>query len=516
MQCKDLAYHRTGLRGLTRHLKSALLLLLVPVGTPASAQTQTLASAVVETHCPPLALTPGADPLDQLVVKDMRAGHVPGASVVVLRNGSVSKVRGYGYADLESCVPTTSETLFGIGSISKQFTAVGVLTLVRDGRLSLDDPITKYLPEGKGVWDGILVRHLLTHTSGIPDYCGDDAKFPSISLDRTSNPSTSDLLRQIAKAPLNFRPGDDWAYSNTGYLVLGALIERVSHERFADFMRQRVFLPLGMKSTRYYSPVEVIAHAARPYHQDDNGTVTRATFISDQFSHWGDMGMLSTAREMGNWLSALGRDKLLRPALWRQMLSPVRLNDGTRYPYGFGIDLIQVGANRGWVHSGSFRVGYSAMMMKYPDAGLAVAVLSNSYGIGGVPEGMAFELAGTLVPAVEPASMRSARTDPQPALTQGLANLLKGLDQEHGAAPTTDRFRLHDNLHILAAKMAQHMPDLTLEFLECGALQSQSAPAAFGVPVARQCAYRIAGAPGAPGLVFWLTKDNAVAGLSPL
>ncbi|HJU07995.1 MAG TPA: serine hydrolase domain-containing protein [Rhodanobacteraceae bacterium] len=186
-----------------------------------------------------------ADALDRLVVQTMRSSHIPGMSVAMLDHGHVVKLRGYGFADLESCVPATENTLFGIGSISKQMTAVGILTLVRDGKLSLDDPITKYLPEGKGAWDTVRVRHLLTHTSGIPDIYGDDAKFPSMHPDRTTSPGTPDLVKFFAKSKLNFAPGEDWAYSNTGYILLSVIAERVSGEPFPAFMRERVFVPLG-------------------------------------------------------------------------------------------------------------------------------------------------------------------------------------------------------------------------------------------------------------------------------
>src|SRR5581483_128077 len=224
----------------------------------------------------------------------------------VLDHGHVVKLRGYGFADLESCVPATENTLFGIGSVSKQMTAVGILTLVRDGKLSLDDPITKYLPEGKGVWDAVHIRHLLTHTSGIPDIYGDDDKFPSMHPDRTASPSTPDLVKSFAIGKLNFAPGENWAYSNTGYVLLSMIAERVSGEPFPAFMHERVFAPLGMSSTRNYSPTELIPGRGTPYHIDDKGVATHGPFISDVFSHWGDTAFISTASDMSRWAQALG------------------------------------------------------------------------------------------------------------------------------------------------------------------------------------------------------------------
>lgn len=126
------------------------------------------------------------DPIDRAVITVMQEKHIPGLSLAIVRNGHVDKRQSYGWADLESCVPATNTTRFGIGSVSKQFAAAGVLLLARGGRIALDDRITKYLPEGKGVWDSVTVRHLLTHTSGIRDYTRDDNKYEIMRLDRTT------------------------------------------------------------------------------------------------------------------------------------------------------------------------------------------------------------------------------------------------------------------------------------------------------------------------------------------
>lgn len=441
--------------------------------------------------------------------------HVPGMSVAIIAGGRPPVVRSYGYADLESCVPATSDTLFGIGSLSKQFTAVGALLLVSEGRLALEDPVVRYLPEGKGIWDDVRIRNLLTHTSGIPDYAQDDAKYPSIPLDRTTNPATTELLKLIARAPLNFRPGEDWAYSNTGFLLLSVIIERVSGVPFPSFMHDRVFAPLGMTSTRYYSALELIPHRGTPYHQDQDGIVSHGPYISDQFSHWGDTGMLSTALDMSRWVSALGRDRILPASLWAAMFAPVQLNDGTRSPYGFGIQLDEVADQPLWAHSGTFRVGYSAMLLKFPQRGLAVVDLGNSYGPGFAMPDIATKIAGSEAPELAPASMRAARPDPEPGLTAGLLNLLQGKDPAHGAAAMTDRFRLHDSLHKAAADALGDIPSdaLKLQYLGCMPAQKEAAPAALGVAVNRQCAYRFNGIP-APGISVWLTTDNKVAGLS--
>jgi CubicO group peptidase (beta-lactamase class C family) len=497
-------------------LGAAGILLLIESGVSASAAAPTHDStAPVANVCPAAVPRPPADAAEQAAVTAVRAGLAPGMSIAIVKNGRVRKIAAFGYADLTSCVAATPETLFGIGSISKQFTAVAALTLVRDGKLSLDDPVVKYIPEGRGTWDAITVRHLLTHTSGIPDYARDDQKYPSVAHDRTANPSTTDLLRQFAKAPLNFRPGDDWAYSNTGYIVLSVLIERVSNMPFQQFMRDRIFLPLGMKATRYHSPTEPSPGRAAGYLTDDNGRIIRGAYISDQFSHWGDTGMLSNAPDMARWLAALGRSPLLPERLWREMTSPVRLNDGSVYPYGFGIGLGRIRQETLWSHGGSFRVGYTSMLDYLPARRLGVVTLANINDDNSPTGDVAAAAIGDSAPGLVPSSMRTPQPDPQPKLIEGLIAALKGNDPAHGAVAVTTAFQQHDYYHKLL-KQALSSGELKVQFayLDCRS-ESGTSAVAFGSRVSRACTYRMTGIPGAPpGVTFWLTPENELAGLS--
>jgi CubicO group peptidase (beta-lactamase class C family) len=483
-------------------MKSALMLLaLLCCGGTAAAEL-----------CGGTPMPANADALDRLIVQTMRASHIPGMSVAVLDHGHVVKLRGYGFADLESCVPATENTLFGIGSVSKQMTAVGILTLVRDGKLSLDDPITKYLPEGKGVWDAVHIRHLLTHTSGIPDIYGDDDKFPSMHPDRTASPSTPDLVKSFAIGKLNFAPGENWAYSNTGYVLLSVIAERVSGEPFPAFMHERVFAPLDMSSTRNYSPTELIPGRGTPYHIDDKGVATHGPFISDVFSHWGDTAFISTASDMSRWAQALGRDKILPPALWKEMLTPVRLRDGTPYPYGFGMMLSQVGGDRLWKHNGTFKAGYFADLLDFPDRSLNVAVLSNYYGDDGESF---FKLPPTVVGTLEPQlaliETRAAPPDPEVQLTQ---SLLKAMSGAGGAG--TGYARPYAKYSPYPERLRQvfaHTPSAKLRYFGCAAATG-TPPDAFGTAVTRECTYAIEGAPQVPGFMLWLSDHDEIAGIT--
>jgi CubicO group peptidase (beta-lactamase class C family) len=498
-----------------RIVATAFLLLLHAAVSFAAETKPSLPSLAVVGTCRTPRFPAKAEAVDRAAIRAVTKGRAPSVSLVLVKNGRVQKMAAYGYADLEACVPATASTLFGIGSISKQFTAVGALTLVRDGVINLDDRVTKYLPEGKGIWDGITIRQLLTHTSGIPDYCGDDAKFPSMTLDRTSNPPTEQLLRQIAKAPLNFRPGDDWAYSNTGYILLSVLIERVSKTPFPQFMHDRIFVPLGMTATRYHSPSQVSPQQATGYLRDEDARIIHGAYISDQFSHWGDTGMLSSARDMGRWLAALGRSPLLPKALWREMTTPVRLNDGSVYPYGFGIELKRIDQETLWSHGGSFRVGYTSMLDFLPNRRLGVVTLTNINADDSPAGDVAAAAVGSSAPELAPSSMRVAHPDAQPSLTRNLIAALKGGDADHHGAGLTAAFERHDYYHKLL-RQALSSPRLRVQFafLECRK-ESGTPPVAFGSSVSRACTYRMAGIPGAPpGVTFWLTPNDQIAGLT--
>src|SRR5690348_4236424 len=183
------------------------------------------------------------DSIDRYMAAELRRDRIPGVSVAVLRGDSVVLARGYGYANLEHRVPATDSTVYQSGSVGKQFTAAAIVMLAEQGRLSLDDSITRFLPDGPATWRGITIRHLLTHTSGIADYTDS-------TLDTRRDYTEDQLVRLAAQRPLEFAPGDRWNYSNTGYVLLGIIIHRVTGVFYGDFLKDHVFRPLGMRTTR--------------------------------------------------------------------------------------------------------------------------------------------------------------------------------------------------------------------------------------------------------------------------
>jgi CubicO group peptidase (beta-lactamase class C family) len=191
------------------------------------------------------------DSVNRFLTAEMKRQHISGLSVAILRGDQVLLSRGYGYANLELRVPASDSTIYQSGSLGKQFTAAAVTMLAETGRLSLDDSIVKRLPEGRGVWDGIRVRHLLTHTSGIAEYT--DSTF-----DYRKDYTEDQLVRFAASRPLDFPPGERWSYSNTGYAVLGVLVHRITGRFYGEVLHDLIFAPAAMRTTRIISESDII------------------------------------------------------------------------------------------------------------------------------------------------------------------------------------------------------------------------------------------------------------------
>ena len=198
--------------------------------------------------------------VDDYVQAEMKAQQIPGLSVAVIKNGQIILAKGYGFANLEHQVPVKPETIFQSGSMGKQFTATAVMMLMEDGKLTIDDKISKYFPDSPEVWRNITIRHLLTHTSGMTDYP------PGFDFRRDY---TEDELYERAKAiPLAFQPGEKWSYSNLGYVMLGILIHKVSGKFYGDFLQDRVFKPLDMSTARVINEADIIPNRSSGYRLD--------------------------------------------------------------------------------------------------------------------------------------------------------------------------------------------------------------------------------------------------------
>ena len=309
-----------------------------------------------------------ADPMQQQIDALMRgyAGDVPGASVLVLRDGEPRVRRSYGMADLEARVEATPQTNYRLASVSKQFTAAAVLLLIEDGRLHPDDKLTRWLPTLPPAAAGITIEHLLTHTSGLIDY--EDVMDPA----DTRQVHDADVLRLLeAQNRTYFAPGSDYRYSNSGYALLSLIVERASGMRYADFLRKRIFEPLGMAHTvAYEAGISEVAHRAYGY-SFENGAWHR-TDQSTTSAVLGDGGIYSSLDDLARWDAALYDERLLKAASLQEAFAPHTHTDDPDVRYGYGW---RITGETLW-HSGE-TIGFRNVIVRYPERRITVIVLTN-------------------------------------------------------------------------------------------------------------------------------------------
>jgi CubicO group peptidase (beta-lactamase class C family) len=280
----------------------------------------------------------------------------------------MEKTAAYGLANLELQVPVKPETVFEIGSVTKQFTAAGILLLAQDGKLSVEDKVSRFLKETPAAWSNITIRHLLTHTSGIKNYTG----LEGFELRR--HLTRAQFIHALAAQPMDFQPGHAWKYCNSGYNLLGFIIENISVKSYWDFMSQRVFGPLGMSSTTNRLPALVIPNRASGYEQTNHVHINRDYDLTDVFSAG---AIVSTVLDLTKWNAALDRDDLLNAHSKELMWTPTRLNDGNATKYGFGWSIDTMDGHKNIGHSGSTS-GFSATIQRFPDDQLAIILLTNT------------------------------------------------------------------------------------------------------------------------------------------
>jgi CubicO group peptidase (beta-lactamase class C family) len=307
-----------------------------------------------------------ADAIDSYIAEEMSRRDIPGLALATVRNGKVEKMRGYGIADLENGTPVNADTIFEIGSITKQFTATLIMMLIEERKLRLDDRLPRFLAGTPDDWSKITVRHLLTHTSGIRNYTGLDGFEVSRHL------TAGEFVRSLGGHPLESEPGDKFVYCNSGYNLLGFIIEKVSGQSYWEMLRARILVPLQMNST-FSRDLPRRSNQALGYEKKDGRLVPRDSNLTDVFAAG---AIVSTAGDLAKWINALGSGKLLKPATLAQMWTPTKLNDGTIYAYGFGWRLDDYKGHKNVGHSGSTS-GFSASLQSFPERKLTVIVLCN-------------------------------------------------------------------------------------------------------------------------------------------
>lgn len=340
------------------------------------------------------------DPIDQWVESYMADNQVPGLALAVLEGGQIVKAKGYGLANIEHHVPVTPSTVFQSASVGKQFTAAEILLLVQDGKLALEDPISKYLRGAPKEWSKITVRHLLTHTSGIPDY-GEDSTW----LDLRRDYSEDELLHVISSHPLLRQPGEEWIYSNSGYTLLGMIIRAITGEHWGEFLRKRVFGPLGMETARVISEEDLVANRAAGYRLVDGG-IRNQEWVAPSLNTVAEGSLYFTVLDLAKWDAALYREDLLSKASKEQMWSPVRLNDGSTASHGLGWFLQDEPGRRAMECDGAWQ-GFRSYIGRYPDVSLTVIVLANSSAVQPILVG--HKIAALRRPALAPPTRTAIR-----------------------------------------------------------------------------------------------------------
>lgn len=298
----------------------------------------------------------------------------PGAVVILVEGGETVFRQAYGLADVELSVPMTPDNVLRLGSVTKQFTAVAVMLLVEDGRLDLDAPVTRYLPDYPARPEGaepITLRHLLTHTSGVPSY----TSFQDFEARMRENASVAEMLDRFDEKPLDFEPGTRFRYSNSGYSLLGAVLEAVSGQSYGELVEERIFDPLGMEHTSYGDPERIVPRRAEGY-QGTSGNYENAPYISMTQPHAAG-ALVSTVDDLAHWNAALQGDELLGEASKRELWTPQRLDNGLPTGYGFGW-VVSEHRGRPVIQHGGGIPGFASFTAYWPEDELYVAVLSNN------------------------------------------------------------------------------------------------------------------------------------------
>ncbi len=302
-------------------------------------------------------------------------------SVLVAQNDQVLLDNGYGYANLEWQIPDSPQAKFRLGSITKQFTAACILLLEERGKLKTDDPVKKYMPDAPAAWDKITIYNLLTHTSGIPSFTG----FPDYRSTEAQPTTPEKLVARFRDKPLDFQPGEKWNYSNSGYVLLGYLVEKISGQSYKDFVQENIFKPLGMNDSGYDSNSAIILHRAYGYAPGPDGPVN-AGYI-DMSIPFSAGALYSTTHDLLRWEQGLFGGKLLSAGSLKKMITPFKQD------YACGLGVRTVRGHTEIDHGGGIE-GFNTELAYYPDDKLTIVVLANLN--GDAPESIANQLAAVM------------------------------------------------------------------------------------------------------------------------
>jgi len=377
-------------------------------------------------------LSPGEiESIDTFVNSEMVRQQIPGVAIGIYSRGHILLAKGYGLANVELSVPVRPETIFQSGSTGKQFVSAAIMMLVEEGKLSLDNSITKFFPDSPPTWKPILIKNLLSHTSGLSEYQTPERTGPKGDFYLRLDLTEEELLKRIETLPIEWPAGEKWGYRNTNYVLLGFVIHKVSGKPYAEYLQDRIFKPLGMTSTRLISEREIIPNRSSGYELED-GQVKNQEWVSPTFVSTADGSLYFNVLDLAKWDEALYTTQLLTQASLDRIWTVYALNDGEPNwsNYGFGWFIDQQNGHELVSHPGAWQ-GFSCQISRYPTDNLSVVVLTNLDAHHSRPELIARVIAGLVDPSLMPSKfdpISDSKPEVAKILRTSLNRLISGED----------------------------------------------------------------------------------------
>ena len=343
--------------------------------------------------------------IDRYVSAEMARQRVPGLALGIFKDGAAVLAKGYGLSNVELGTPMTADSVLQSGSMGKSFVAVAIMMLVDEGRLHLDDSLADYLPAGGANWRSIKIGNLLSHTSGLSSFDTPELQRPGGLFDIRQDFSEDELVERIASLPIDFQAGEGWAYENTNFVLLGALIRRITGQSYGEFFHERIFEPLGMSSTRIISDLDIVPNRSAGYEMV-GGTLRNQAWVSPTFNSTADGAMYFTIRDLERWDRALYGESLISQKSIRQMWTPYPVAGiSSAEGYGLGWRIAFVNGHRVIGHNGAWQ-GFATSFARYVDSGLTVVALTNLDSGHSSPEVIVRAVAGLVDPRLQPPPLR--------------------------------------------------------------------------------------------------------------
>jgi len=374
--------------------------------------------------------------IDSFIASELARQKIPGLAVGVYSRGKILLAKGYGLSNVELNVAVKPETIFQSGSVGKQFVSAAIMMLVEEGKLSLDDGITKFFPEAPASWKPVLLKNLLSHTSGLSEYETEERTGPKGPFYMRLDFTEDELVTKIEALPIEWAPGEKWAYRNTNYVLLGVIIHKITGKPYYEFLGERIFQPLGMTSTRLISEHDIIPNRAAGY-ELDAGQLKNQEWVSPTFNSTADGTLYFNVLDLAKWDAALYGTQLLRQASLDRLWTVYPLNDNKPNPagYGFGWEMGKQNDHRRIEHGGAWQ-GFTCDISRYPDDSLSVVVLTNLDAGHSNPAVIAHVVAGLADAPLLPPKLAPIN-DTQPAIEESLKKFLDQLVADQDIRPLT-------------------------------------------------------------------------------